>query len=143
MLEKLIMGLFEGEGKGAAKLDPAGYSASAEGALRLEEGRKKTNAFAELLKSGGGGVEVVPDIQVQRFQKNLWNASFSTLCTLARSTVAEVVSEDAVPTTLPIVRRSMLEVLYVARAMGYGEDVLPASVIDDTVNVSYFLWLWR
>lgn len=61
-------------------------------------------------------------------------------CCLARSSVASVVSEKVLESTLPALRRTMLEVLYVARNMGFDETVLPARVIDSLLKVSrYYL----
>lgn len=37
--------------------------------------------------------------------------------------------------SLPALRRTMLEVLYVARNMGFDETVLPARVIDSLLKV--------
>lgn len=47
---------------------------------------------------------------------------------MSRSTVSAVVAPEVLPFTLPVVRRTMCEVLYVARAWGYTEDVLPMKV---------------
>lgn len=39
-----------------------------------------TNQLEQLLNAGGGGTEVVKDIQVERYKKNLWNAAWSSIC---------------------------------------------------------------
>lgn len=82
ILEKLIIGLYIGEGHGLPSqlIDPAGYFSDDDGAARRAVGLEKTEKFAEQLKKGGGEVQVTDDIQSARFQKNLWNASLSTLC---------------------------------------------------------------
>lgn len=82
ILEKLIIGLYIGEGHGLPSevIDPAGYSVDEEGEARRLIGIEKTDQFAKMLKKGGGEVQVTDDIQSARFQKNLWNASLSTLC---------------------------------------------------------------
>ena len=82
ILEKLIIGLYIGEGHGLPSevIDPAGYSLDDDGAARKLVGLDKTEQFAKLLRKGGGEVQVTDDIQSQRFQKNLWNGSLSTLC---------------------------------------------------------------
>lgn len=59
-------------------------------------------------------------------------------CCLARSSVASIVSEKVLESTLPALRRTMLEVLYVARNMGFDETVLPARVIDSLLKVSRY-----
>jgi 2-dehydropantoate 2-reductase len=79
LLEKLIIGLYLGEG-GAGTLidsdipgslsDPAGY-AHLGGESRKQEGVSRTQLFAELLTNGGGDVEVAEDIQPKRYQKNI------------------------------------------------------------------------
>ena len=42
------------------------------------------NDFAELLKAGGSDVTVVPEIQRQKFSKNLWNCILGATAALAR-----------------------------------------------------------
>lgn len=126
LLEKLILGLYIGEGRAGsssvAVVDPAGYTTTEDGPERLAAGLASTKKLVELLHQGGANEALmVEDIQAQRYSKNLWNASLSSLCTLSRSTVAEVVESEVLPFTLPVVRRTMLEVLYVARAWGYTE----------------------
>lgn len=146
MLEKLIIGLYKGEGvekefnpssgeSSDAFADPAGYEREG-GAEREAEGVRRTHQFAALLQGGGGGVEVVQDIQPARYSKTIWNAAWSSICTLSRSTVSAVVAPEVLPFTLPVVRRTMLEVLYVARAWGYAEDVLPMKAVDDAIKIT-------
>jgi 2-dehydropantoate 2-reductase len=88
-LEKLVFGLYLGEGQAnaganpdpeeAAFSDPAKYHDEG-GAARREHGWKMTNQLELLLNAGGGGTEVVKDIQVERYKKNLWNAAWSSIC---------------------------------------------------------------
>lgn len=59
--------------------DPAGYK-SAGGEARLVKGWSQVRLFESLLKAGGGEVEVVADIQPKRYEKNVWNAAWSSLC---------------------------------------------------------------
>ncbi|KAK4058016.1 hypothetical protein OIO90_000755 [Microbotryomycetes sp. JL221] len=145
-LEKLVIGLYQGEGRGAELnpisgettdkfADPAGYEKPG-GEIKRQEGLLKTEQFANLLKQGGGEVEIAKDIQPRRYEKNIWNAAWSSLCSLSRSTLSSVVSPEILPFTLPVVRRTMLEVLYVARAWGYDESVLPMKVIDDAIKIT-------
>ena len=72
MLEKLIIGLYKGEGVGTevnpisgetgdSYADPAGYKQEG-GPEREAEGVRRTNLFADLLRGGGGGVEVAEDM---------------------------------------------------------------------------------
>ncbi|GAA5846561.1 hypothetical protein JCM5353_005355 [Sporobolomyces roseus] len=74
MLEKLIIGLYHGEGGDSPYglesveddyADPAGYRGPG-GQERREEGVRRTEFFAELLQKGGGAVEVYEDIQPKR-----------------------------------------------------------------------------
>lgn len=67
-----------------------------------------------------------------RSEKNLWNAAFSSICAMSRSPVSGVVAPAVLPYTLPVVRRTMLEVIYVARAWGITEEQLPLKLIDDS-----------
>lgn len=139
MLEKLIMGLYTGEGSEPVEGeqvedafgDPHGYRKQPDGPQRLEEGKRRLKVFADLINNGGGTAVVVDDIQPKRYEKNLWNAALSSLCTLSRCTVSQAVDPAVLPYTLPVVRRTMLEVMYVARAWGYKEDVLPLRCVDE------------
>ncbi|KAI5477060.1 protein of ketopantoate reductase family [Pseudohyphozyma bogoriensis] len=140
ILEKLVIGLYLGEGgdgphQTGGFADPAGYN-NVGGEIRKEDGLKRTALFAQLLSNGGGEVEVAEDIQPKRYQKNIWNAAWSTVCTLSRSTVSAMVAPAVLPYTLPVVRRLGLEVLYIARAWGYAEDVLPLKSIDEAIKIS-------
>ncbi|BGP12719.1 hypothetical protein JCM10213_008857 [Rhodosporidiobolus nylandii] len=144
-LEKLVMGLYDGEGGRTGTdadhtddplIDPHGYRQGKEGEERYQEGQRRTKVFADLINNGGGTAELVEDIQVARYQKNLWNAAFSSVCAMSRSPVSQVVAPAVLPYTLPYVRRMMLEVVYVARAMGYQEDVLPLKSVDDTIAMT-------
>ncbi|BGP44759.1 hypothetical protein JCM10450v2_000573 [Rhodotorula kratochvilovae] len=144
-LEQLIMGLYTGEG-GQTPIDPEfvedefadphGYRQQPDGPDRLEEGKRRLKAFADLVNNGGGHATVVDEIQAERYSKNLWNAAWSSLCSMSRCTVSQAVAPAVLPYTLPVIRRTMLEVIYVARAWGYTEEVLPLSRIDDAIKVT-------
>ncbi|GAA5850243.1 hypothetical protein JCM8547_001058 [Rhodosporidiobolus lusitaniae] len=145
LLEKLIMGLYTGEGAltGAAAEqvessfdDPHGYSAGPDGPERLEEGRRRAKVFADLINNGGGTAELVEAIQPHRYEKNLWNATFSAICANSRATVSEILAPSVLPYTLPVARRMMLEQIYVARAWGYQEDVLPLKKVDEAIKIT-------
>lgn len=82
--------------------DPAGYKLVG-GADRKAEGWIRTRKFAELLTEGGGDAQVVDDIQSQRYSKNLWNAAFSTMCSITRTPVSALVHPDVVGDTIPVV----------------------------------------
>lgn len=59
--------------------DPHGYRQQPDGPARLEEGRRRTQAFGDLINNGGGCAVVVDEIQPKRYEKNLWSTSFSLL----------------------------------------------------------------
>lgn len=63
---------------------------------------------------------------------NKSDAAFSSMCAMSRRPVSEVVSPASLPYTLPVVRRTMLEVIYVARAWGITEEQLPLKTVDDS-----------
>ncbi|KAI1842534.1 hypothetical protein JX265_012654 [Neoarthrinium moseri] len=89
---------------------------------RLEE-------FAALLRHGNTIFQVVPNIQVQRWEKVVWNAAWNSLTTLTLMTTHDWLSssEDAMPMT----RRLMTEVIDVARKC----DVpLQYGLIDQLIN---------
>ncbi|GAA5947009.1 hypothetical protein JCM3765_002115 [Sporobolomyces pararoseus] len=144
IMEKLIMGLYIGEGGDSPQsveaveddyADPAGYRGPG-GPERRDEGFRRTDFFAELLRKGGGAVDVYQDIQPKRYEKNLWNAAWSSICAMSRSPVSAAVAPAVLPYTLPVVRRTMLEVIYVARAWGYSEEVLPLKAVDDAIKIT-------
>lgn len=59
--------------------DPHGYRQQPDGPARLDEGRRRTQAFGDLINNGGGCAVVVDEIQPKRYEKNLWSTSFSLL----------------------------------------------------------------
>lgn len=99
LLEKLVFGLYDGEGFapsfGPSSSDPDPGECgnfvdgllneegqSLQGELRAQkraEGKLEVDLFASLLRDGGGEVEVLEHIQPARWAKNLWNASISTM----------------------------------------------------------------
>jgi len=88
---------------------------------------KALTLLSELLTAGGSTPEPVVDIDAARWQKVLWNASFSTLCTLSRCTVGDVLRIEPARKALSDI---MVEVLTVARA-----NLSPSSALSlpDTV----------
>jgi hypothetical protein len=57
------------------------------------------------------------------------------ICALARSPVSGVVIPPVRKEVMHVARKTMEEVLSVARALGYGEDVLPAKAVDRAMAV--------
>lgn len=57
-------------------------------------------------------------------------------CSLSRLPVRALFAPEVLPHTLPVVRRTMLEIIYVARSLGYRETDLPAKSIDDAIQLT-------
>ncbi|KAF7795348.1 hypothetical protein EIP86_006505 [Pleurotus ostreatoroseus] len=96
------------------------------------EAQAKLDSITNLLRQGGAHVEQA-SIDVARWRKVLWNASFSTLCTLSKARVCDVL---AVPQSRQALIDIMLEVLSVARACLSVEEaaMLPDTVAYDVVS---------
>lgn len=71
-------------------------------------------------------------LSIDGYLSNKTDAAFSSMCAMSRRPVSEVVSPASLPYTLPVVRRTMLEVIYVARAWGITEEQLPLKTVDDS-----------
>lgn len=83
----------------------------------LQENDKHCHQFAEALNTTGIKVQVCPDINIERWKKSIWNASFNPLSVLGNGAdtgkmLASSQSED-------LVRQLMAEVIETARAEGY------------------------
>lgn len=78
--------------------------------------KDRLEQFASLLSAGKTVFQIVPDIQVQRWEKVVWNAAWNSLTTLTLMDTHSWLtsSEDATPMT----RKLMKEVIDVARAVG-------------------------
>lgn len=130
-LEKLEMGLYP------APIEPqegTGDHGQDQDAWR----RARLHAFHRTYTAGeGGGVLIEGDIQPKRWTKLLWNAAWGGLTALARQPVSVMLADENLEYTSDVVRKTMLEIMYVARACGYNEDVLPASAIDSVFNLTY------
>ncbi|KAI9068717.1 2-dehydropantoate 2-reductase [Trametes sanguinea] len=100
-----------------------------------EDSKRSLEILCSLLHAAGGNVEAAPDVDIARWRKVLWNASFSTLCTLTRCHVGDVL---ALETSRLALRDIMAEVLTVARASlppsKLGEEVLADQVIDQIIE---------
>ncbi|CAL1712479.1 unnamed protein product [Somion occarium] len=95
--------------------------------------KKQLDLLCTLLRDGSTNPEPVTDIDAARWHKILWNASFSTLCTLTRATVGDVLAVDSARTSLADI---MLEVLSVAHASlsPSSSATLPDSVRFDIIR---------
>lgn len=131
-----------------AQLREAGTIVEHGGLERLEVGtfpsetltetmHPELNSFCELWNSAGGVSVPCADIQPLRWSKIFWNAAWGGACLMARQSVDVVLSPVNIAYTIPVVRRIMLEVLAVARSCGIGEDVLPASSVDQSFELTY------
>ncbi|KFA60786.1 hypothetical protein S40285_06323 [Stachybotrys chlorohalonatus IBT 40285] len=76
---------------------------------------QRLSTFAGLLTTGQTVFQVVPNIQVQRWEKVVWNAAWNSLTTLTLLDTHSWLSSSAGAT--PMTRRLMREVIDVARAL--------------------------
>ncbi|KAJ5508141.1 hypothetical protein N7527_010284 [Penicillium freii] len=78
--------------------------------------QKRLETFADLLRNGKTRFQVLEDMQVQRWEKVVWNAAWNSLTTLTMVDTQSWLksSEDAMPFT----RQLMQEVINIARACG-------------------------
>ncbi|CEL63714.1 hypothetical protein RSOLAG1IB_05475 [Rhizoctonia solani AG-1 IB] len=106
------------------------------GAPHSTKAHTALTTFIDLLKAGGGTPEQAVDIQAARWKKIIWNAGFSTFATLANATLPDICHEPARSYTMPIVRGFMEEVVSVARGLGLDESVLPATSIDEAIDLT-------
>ncbi|CAG9988153.1 unnamed protein product [Clonostachys byssicola] len=88
---------------------------------RLEE-------FSNLLTTGKTVFQAVPDIQLLRWEKVVWNAAWNSLTTL---TLMDTHSWLASPDAETLTRRLMTEVINVGKALGVALDY---DLIDTLVN---------
>ncbi|KAI2626735.1 2-dehydropantoate 2-reductase [Hypoxylon sp. NC1633] len=76
--------------------------------------KQRLETFAALLKHGKTVFQVVPNIQVQRWEKVVWNVAWNSLTTLTMLDTHSWLSSSADAT--PMTRKLMTEVIDVARA---------------------------
>lgn len=86
------------------------------------EADKLVDNLAKLLRDGGSNTVNVSNVQPVRWKKNLWNATFSTLATLAGEPMSQLMRDENVQYVIPIARRTMLEILFTARTVGIKEE---------------------
>ncbi|ETW84106.1 hypothetical protein HETIRDRAFT_150945 [Heterobasidion irregulare TC 32-1] len=122
-----------GPDKLTSGLHPGLVASSEDGQTAEDEGVQSLRLFHELLVAGGAGSEVTDDINAARWQKILWNATFSTLCTVSRSPVADLLCSQLLPVTLPTVKGIMEEVVSVARSTGVTASKLPENKVDQVI----------
>lgn len=78
--------------------------------------RQRLEIFADLLRHGKTGFEIVDNMQIQRWEKVVWNVAWNSLTTLTMVDTQTWLhsSEDATPFT----RQLMQEVINIARGCG-------------------------
>lgn len=76
-----------------------------------------------------GGVKPLPesDIVAQRWRKVLWNAAYSSLCTVSRSSMKELLAQPNIELVNTAIKGIMDEIVLVARASG----VHTGSLLED------------
>ena len=85
--------------------------------------------FASLLTDGGTVFQVVPNVQVQRWEKVVWNAAWNSLTSLTLLSTHDWLASSADAT--PMTRALMREVIDVARACDVPLD---DDLVDRLVN---------
>ncbi|KAG9128436.1 hypothetical protein FRC07_012544 [Ceratobasidium sp. 392] len=95
---------------------------------------EQLEAFAQLIRAGGGDFEIVPDIQRKKFAKNLWNLSFAAFATLVRQPCPSFFWEESEAKIRPTLTKILQEAISVARALGYSEQAVPTSLIEQTIE---------
>ncbi|TDZ48435.1 Oxidoreductase [Colletotrichum trifolii] len=91
--------------------------------------RQRLDEFASLLTKGETVFQVVPDIQVQRWEKVVWNAAWNSLTTLTLLDTHSWLSSS--PDATPLTRRLMTDVIDVAKACEVPVDY---DLVDRLIN---------
>jgi 2-dehydropantoate 2-reductase len=79
--------------------------------------------------------DIVPEIQRQKYAKNLWNACFATSATLIRDSLNSCfVDEEVESKIIPVIREMLRETLAVGRAVGFDESALPEALVEETIQ---------
>ncbi|KAJ9484188.1 hypothetical protein VN97_g9193 [Penicillium thymicola] len=91
--------------------------------------QRQLETFADLLRNGKTRFQVLEDMQIQRWEKVVWNVAWNSLTTLTMVDTQSWLksSEDAMPFT----RQLMQEVINIARACGVP---LKDSLIDQLMD---------
>ncbi len=91
--------------------------------------KQKLDTFSTILTEGKTIFQVVPNIQVQRWEKVVWNAAWNSLTTLTLLDTHTWLNSS--PDAMPMTRRLMHEVIDVARASGVPIEY---SLIDQLLD---------
>jgi 2-dehydropantoate 2-reductase len=119
-VQKAVMGLY-----------PTSSSTSAS----LSEDTKTLESFASVLRSSNLTTIVVPDIQVVRWHKSLWNATFGIVGLAAGCVDSQTIMED--PESLALVRQLMQEVADAAeKVLGQALPFKDFGTFDDLMDIT-------
>ncbi|KAL1876144.1 hypothetical protein Plec18167_005407 [Paecilomyces lecythidis] len=91
--------------------------------------KQRLDEFAGFLTHGKTVFQVVPNIQVERWEKVVWNAAWNSLTTLTLLDTKSWLGSS--PDALPLTRRLMTEVIDVARRLGVPIEY---SLIDTLIG---------
>jgi 2-dehydropantoate 2-reductase len=83
--------------------------------------RDSMRKFQGLLSAGGAQAEIHADIQVERWKKLIGNATWNPICALSRCCDVELLGTSDIAGSF--VAAAMHEIVAVARAIGYGDQV--------------------
>ncbi|KAI8582067.1 hypothetical protein K450DRAFT_269523 [Umbelopsis ramanniana AG] len=84
-----------------------------------EKSAKAAEEFLELMKAGGVTIKQIPDINRIRWQKLIWNASFSAVCVATNLNTSQVLAHEP---SVTLVKHIMEDVIRAANSYGHGFD---------------------
>jgi len=80
--------------------------------------------LCQLFAAGGGTPEPESDIVAQRWKKVIWNAGYSTICTLTHGSMADILAEPHKDIVNNTIAHVINEVIAVATRIGVDRDML-------------------
>ncbi|KAH9851721.1 ketopantoate reductase PanE/ApbA C terminal-domain-containing protein [Lenzites betulinus] len=103
--------------------------------IDMQAEKQSLESLCSILRAAGGNVEAAADIDVARWRKVLWNASFSTLCTLTRSAVGETLNVRSSRAALKDIMREVLSVAHASLPPSpLVQEVLSDRVVEDIIE---------
>ncbi|KAI0536408.1 2-dehydropantoate 2-reductase [Xylaria digitata] len=93
--------------------------------------KERLDRFASLLTQGKTVFQIVPDIQVQRWEKVVWNAAWNSLTTLTMLDTHSWLKSS--PGAMPLTRRLMHEVIHVAQNCNVPLEQSLADLLIDKI----------
>lgn len=104
----------------------------------LQNGGQECQFFADTLNTTGIKVKVCQDINIERWKKSIWNASFNPLSVVTNG--ADTGKMLSTPESVQLIRNIMAEVIATGRAEGYElYDELIDANIATTENMPPYL----